>query len=172
MIKTLRMFLEPVTAKHAVHMFPGLRDERAYRFLDEDPPENVAALQAKYEMLTAQISPNGKEIWLNWMLKRRGAEFYVGYVQATVYPKRRFALVAYHIFPAFWGQKFAQEAVKGMLAVIAPEYDLAEVRAHIDTRNKPSIKVVEALGFELCGTVSAVGPGSDEYLYILRLGGA
>ncbi len=169
MIKTLRMFLEPVTAKHARPMFAGLRDERAYRFLDEGPPESVAELQARYELLEGQISPNGKEIWLNWMCKRRGAEHYVGYVQATVFEKRRMALVAYHIFPAFWGQQLAREAVKGMLTAITPQYGLKEARAHIDTRNKPSIKVVESLGFELNGTVAAVGPGSDEYLYILKL---
>jgi ribosomal-protein-alanine N-acetyltransferase len=169
-IKTLRMFLEPVTAKHAAPMFAGLQDQRAYRYLEEGPPESIAELQSRYELLTAQISPNGKEIWLNWMLKRRGAEHYVGYVQATVFPKQRIALVAYHIFPAFWGQHLAREAVKGMLAAIGPEYDLVEARAHIDTRNKASIKVVESLGFELCGTVTPVGPGSDEYLYILKLG--
>jgi RimJ/RimL family protein N-acetyltransferase len=164
------MFLEPVTPKHAARMFGGLRDERAYRYLEEAPPESVAELQARYELLAGQISPNGKEIWLNWMCKRRGAEYYVGYVQATVFPKRQMALVAYHIFPAFWGQQLAREAVKGMLTAITPQYELKEARAHIDTRNKPSIKVVESLGFELNGTVASVGRGSDEYLYILKLG--
>ncbi len=171
MIKTLRLFLEPVKASHAAAMFAGLRDERAYKYLSEDPPVNVRALTARYALLAGQVSPTG-EVWLNWMLRRRGAEYYVGYVQATVYRKRQLAMVAYHIFPAFWGQHLAREAVKGVVDKIGPEYDLKEIRAQIDPRNLASVKVVESLGFTVRGTVPAgrarTGPAEDD-LYVLSL---
>jgi RimJ/RimL family protein N-acetyltransferase len=167
------MFLEPVTPKHAARMFGGLRDERAYRYLEEAPPESVAELQARYELLAGQISPNGKEIWLNWMCKRRGEEFYVGYVQATVFKSDRTAQIAYHFFPAFWGQGLAREAVKAMIGAIGPLYQLREIRAYVDKRNHRSIRLVEALGFLLAKTVlSEETPGGvevEECLYVLPL---
>jgi ribosomal-protein-alanine N-acetyltransferase len=171
LIKTLRLFLEPVRATHAAAMFAGLRDERAYKYLSEDPPQNVQALSSRYALLAGQVSPTG-EVWLNWMLRRRGAEYYVGYVQATIYRKRHMAMIAYHIFPAFWGQHLAREAVKGMIGAIGAEYGLKEVRAQIDPRNEASLKVVESLGFVVRGTVPAgrsrTGPPEDD-LYVLTL---
>lgn len=172
-IKTLRMFLEPVTPAHAPKMFAGLADERGYRFLPEEPPESVDKLRAKYEILTAETSPDGKEIWLNWMLKRRGGEHYVGYVQATIIKAEKAALIAYHIFPQYWGQQLGREAVKGMLNAIATEYRIREARAYVDTRNLASIRLVEALGFQLAATVVAPddyrGESHEEHLFVLKM---
>jgi RimJ/RimL family protein N-acetyltransferase len=172
-IKTIRLFLEPVKAAHAAKMFQGLQDERAYRFLQDGPPESIEQLRAKYALLSGQISPNGQEIWLNWMCKRRGEEFYVGYVQATVFKSDRTAQIAYHFFPAFWGQGLAREAVKAMIGAIGPLYQLREIRAYVDKRNHRSIRLVEALGFLLAKTVlSEETPGGvevEECLYVLPL---
>jgi RimJ/RimL family protein N-acetyltransferase len=172
-LKTIRLFLEPVKASHAPKMFLGLQDERAYRFLPDGPPESVEQLRAKYGLLAGQISPNGQEIWLNWMCRRRGEEFYVGYVQATVFKADRTAQIAYHFFPAFWGMGLAREAVKGVLGAIGPLYRLREIRAYIDKRNQRSIRLVEALGFVLAKTILADDspPGIDieECLYVLPL---
>jgi RimJ/RimL family protein N-acetyltransferase len=174
-IKTIRLFLEPVKAAHAPKMFAGLRDERAYRFLADAPPESVEKLAARYALLAGQVSPNGAEIWLNWMCRRRGEEFYVGYVQATILKAERAALIAYHLFPPFWGQGLAREAVKAMLGSIGPAYGLREARAYIDTRHKRSIRLVEALGFRLADTIVTADSlrenSSEEYLYILKLEG-
>jgi len=174
-IKTIRLFLEPLKESHAPKMFAGLRDERAYRFLPEEPPETLQTLSARYALLAGGISPNGKEVWLNWALKRRGQEFYVGYVQATILKAERAALIAYHLFPPFWGQGLAREAVKAMLGSIGPAYGLREARAYIDTRHKRSIRLVEALGFRLADTIVTADSlrenSSEEYLYVLKLEG-
>jgi RimJ/RimL family protein N-acetyltransferase len=173
-MKTIRLFLEPLTAAHAPKLFDGLRDERAYRFLADDPPETVEKLAARYALLSGEISPNGQEIWLNWALKRRGQDFYVGYVQATILRAEAAVLIAYHVFPAHWGHGYGREAVQAILANVAPKYRLGEARAYIDTTNTRSIRLVEALGFELAGTVAQGealrGHAAEDYLYVLKLG--
>jgi len=173
MIKTVRMFLEPVTEAHAPKMLAGLRDERAYRFIGEEPPESLEQLAARYALLAGKISPNGKEVWLNWMLRRRGQDFYLGYVQATVILAEQAAMVAYHLFPAYWGNGFAREAEKSIIATIGPAYRLREVRAYIDARNARSIRLVEALNFKRDEHHVAEDTLPDhvgaEYLYVLPL---
>jgi len=172
-IKTIRLFLEPLKESHAPKMFAGLRDERAYRFLSEEPPETLQTLSARYALLAGGISPNGKEVWLNWALKRRGQEFYVGYVQATILRTERAATIAFHLFPDHWGHGYAREAVKAMLAAIGPQYQLREVRAEIDHRNARSINTIEALGFQGFGPNALRGglapDAPADILYILKL---
>jgi RimJ/RimL family protein N-acetyltransferase len=60
-----------------------------------------------------------------------------------------------------------------MLNAIAAEYRIREARAYIDTRNLASIKMVQALGFQLAATVVAPddfrGISHEEHLYLLKI---
>jgi RimJ/RimL family protein N-acetyltransferase len=173
MIRTARLALEPVRPHHAAAMFEGLLDIRAYRYMPDDPPESLAALQTRYEKLQSGTSPDGAEAWLNWML--RAGTVYVGYVQATVITAERAALIAYHIFPAYWRRGFGREATAAMLDHLAKTLRVVEARACIDTRNTASIGLVESLGFTLRDTIENAdmfrGEQSDEYFYTKQLGG-
>jgi RimJ/RimL family protein N-acetyltransferase len=172
MITSARLVLEPVTPAHAAAMFSGLQDKRAYRYMPEEPPETVDALQARYANLATGLSPDGTELWLNWMV-RHGPD-YVGYVQATVINAAQAVLVAYHIFPEMWRRGYGREAVAAMLAAVTARHGLVEARAYIDTRNTASIALVESLGFTLRDTIANAdvfrGERSDEYFYTKRLG--
>jgi RimJ/RimL family protein N-acetyltransferase len=169
MIATRRLLLEPVRSNHAAAMFDGLSDARAYAFIPEAPPESLEALQAHYARLESGIAPDGRALCLNWMIFRRQQADYAGYVQATILPDEAVAVIAYHLFPDFWGQGLAREAVAGMLAHCRAKYRPREIRAYIDTRNLRSLRLVEALDFtrtallpetDFCG-----GEVSDTYLY-------
>jgi RimJ/RimL family protein N-acetyltransferase len=173
MIKTRRLVMEPVTPDHAEAMFEGLRDPRGYMFMPDDPPETIAALRSRFQVLARGAPPDGSEIWLNWMLRRRRRRHYVGFVQATVTPAARTSLVAYHIFPAFWRQGFGREALAAMLEEIALRHDVREAEAYIDTRNIASIRLVEAEQFVLRERIDDAdvirGERSDEFVYTKRL---
>jgi len=172
MIKTSRLELEPVTAAHGPKMFAGLQDERGYLYFDENPPETLEKLTTRYQKLQTGLSPDGQENWLNWMLRVTETDAYIGYVQATITPAKALMVIAYHIFPAFWGQGFGKEAVRGMIDHCTTNFALTEIQAYTDTRNIASQKLLESLGFTWSKTIREAGffkgCNSDEYLYILR----
>jgi RimJ/RimL family protein N-acetyltransferase len=174
MIATARLQLEPAQARHAEAMFAGLSDKLAYEFIPDAPPGCVAVLAARYARLATGKSPNGRELWLNWMIKSLQYSEFVGYVQATIRPEEAAMLIAYHVFPAHWGQGVGREAVAGMLAHCQAVHHVREARAYIDTRNLPSRRLVEALGFERVALIEQAdffhGEVSDEFLYRRSLG--
>jgi len=170
MIETDRLILEPVHFAHAELMFGGLSDEALYQYLPELPPPSIEALQERYRALETTISPDGNEVWLNWVLVRRGTRKVIGYTQVTV-RKDEPSLIAYLIFKPQWRTGFASEAVKATIEHVFKNYDTAAIDAYIDTRNEASKSVVLKLGFSLAGMIEQAdffkGVSSDEFHYSL-----
>jgi RimJ/RimL family protein N-acetyltransferase len=176
MIYSPRLTLEPVRPSHAAKMFAGLSDPRGYHFMPEGPPESLELLTARYRRLESGKSPDGSELWLNWMIRlsREDTDF-MGYVQATVLCDEAAVIIAYHIFPDLWGAGYGREAVAAMLAHCHREFGLREARAYIDTRNLRSLRLVEALKFSRAGLIKDADyfheATSDEYFYTLEFTG-
>ncbi len=74
--------LEPQTATHAAEMFEVLGDPALCEY-ENEPPASLAWLRARYERLESRHSPDGREEWLNWVVRLPGSGL-GGYVQATV----------------------------------------------------------------------------------------
>ena len=144
---TRRLLLDPIKADHASLLFQGLRDERIYRFIPQKPPVSVKALRRRFVTWSRRVSPDGRSIWLNWALQRRiGKNEYVGFCQATI-PPGKSALIAYVIFPQFWGLGLATEAVNAMIRFLFNNFEIHDIKAHVEERNIPSRKVLEKLLF-------------------------
>lgn len=169
---TPRLALEPLSTAHAQKLFSSLGDERLYAYIPQDPPTSVAALTERYTRLSRRLSPDGREIWLNWALRSRTDSFYVGVVEVTARADDS-ALLAYMIFTPFQGQGYAREACVRVLDHLANDYGTRLVIADIDTRNRPSIALAEALGFARTAITQDADyfkrASSDEYRYELRL---
>lgn len=131
-------------------MFPGLSDPLLYSFIAEEPPLGPAALARRYEKLEARVSPDGNALWLNWAVRVK-SNGYAGYVQATV-PRGGPAEIAYVIFTAHQRLGYAREAAAAMLVHLNTAAGVQEAAAFVDTRNKASIRVIEALGFHRVAT--------------------
>lgn len=168
-IHTRRLTLHPLKAAHAERMFEGLSDVASYAFTPDDPFSDVAALAARYKLLESRRSPDGAEAWLNWVIESDETRQLLGYVQFTVLPSERRALVAYFVFAPHRRQGVAFEAVWITLARVIADYALLRVDAQIDTRNSASIALVESLGFCRQHLIPHAdefkGAISDEYRY-------
>lgn len=158
-LHTNRLVLTPLTAAHAEQMFEGLSDAASYAFMPDMPFDDVAALAVRYARLERRCSPDGREAWLNWVIGFPESSELCGYVQFTVQPYARRALVAYFVFAAYRQQGIAREAVAAALAEVIAQYPVARVDAEIDTRNTASIALVEGLGFERLRLV----PNADRF---------
>ena len=166
-LKTARLRIEPLKATHAPLVHPCLQDSAIYTYIPEDPP-SLEELQRKYTFLEDGRSPDGEELWLNWVAFLKGSMTPVGTFQATL-PKNIPGSFAYIIFPAFWRQGYARETATCVISYLFQTFDNPSLLAEIDTRNLGSIRLVESLGLERISTHRDAdffkGATSDEYKY-------
>jgi [ribosomal protein S5]-alanine N-acetyltransferase len=167
-LETPRLLLEPILPAHASKLYERMQDERLYRFIPQDPPDTLQALEDRYGFLSGRRSPDGREAWLNWAVRERGSGEYAGTLETTVYDKGT-AIIAYMVFVPYQRRGIAAEACGRLLEHLFEDYRVGMVAAEIDTRNAASIALVENLGLERVGFQKDAdhfkGSTSDEYRY-------
>ena len=82
-LSTTRLDLQPLQVDHAAEAARAFADERLHTFTGGTPADE-AALRERFAVQATGRSPDGRETWLNWMLRRRDTGELVGTVQATV----------------------------------------------------------------------------------------
>lgn len=146
LVRTPRLTLEPLRAQHADAMFQVLCDPAIYEY-ENAPPPSLEGLREHYARLESRISPDGQEIWLNWVLRLPSSAL-IGYVQATLRPQG-LAAIAYELHSDFWGQGLAFEAVQAMIGEVAQRYGVRRLFALLKRRNLRSRRLLDRLGFAL-----------------------
>lgn len=139
------LVLEPLVSGHAEAMFEVLSDPALYRYLDHPPPPTVEHLQAVYASVEKRLSPDGSQVWLNWVVRRHG-QAPLGYVQATVMPNHT-AWVGYVFSVQHWGRGHATQAVRAMLEHLAVDCGIRRFLASVEAENLQSIRLLERLEF-------------------------
>lgn len=164
-INTHALTLEPQVAGHAEEMFRVLSDPAIYEY-ENQPPPSVEWLRERFTMLESRLSANGKEQWLNWVIRLPTSEL-IGYVQATVQPGGK-ALIAYELSSRYWGRGLARNAVEAMISELVEHYQVRTVSAVLKEENYRSLRLLERLGFSRASTEtgSGAGAGPDELLMI------
>jgi len=135
-----RVVLVPLRAADADEL-AGLLDDPAIR-----GPLGVGdldGLRRRFARWETRRSPDGRERWLNWVLRRDGRA--VGWAQATVRDDR--ASVAYALLPAERGKGAASDAVRTLTDWLRRTQHVREVTASIAPANAPSVRVARAAGF-------------------------
>ena len=162
-----RIRIEPVRSAHAELVLSPLQNPAIYTYLPDDPP-TAEDLQKRYDYWENGRSPDGKELWLNWVGFLRGSMTPIGTFQATL-PTGKAGSFAYVVFPSFWRQGYAREMASCLISHLFQTYDQPSLYAEIDTRNTGSIRLVESLGLTRIATTEGAdffkGASSDEYTY-------
>lgn len=165
-LQTPALTLEPLLVSHAAELFADLQDPTLYKFIPQDPPTSQASLEERYARLEQRFSPDRKELWLNWVLRKSGDA--AGLVQATCNEHSQ-VFIAYEIFQRHRRQGLARLAVSLMLNHLAQKRLATTALAYVDTRNQASIATLETLQFTrirlLEGADYFKGQVSDEYEY-------
>jgi RimJ/RimL family protein N-acetyltransferase len=81
--RTPRLDFEPLTAEHAAELAPVLDDATLHEFTG-GAPLDPAALAARYARLQERHSPDGRQLWGNWLIRVRGTGTAAGTVQVTL----------------------------------------------------------------------------------------
>lgn len=150
-IVTARLALEPMKREHAEAMFPVLADARLYEFTGDAPPPSVASLEATYAFRESRRSPDGRELWLNWVIRERERGEPIGTVQATVLPGH--AYVAWIVGIPWQGAGYASEAAIALVQWLR-NLGVAEVRACVNPAHTASRNVARNAGMQLTGDVA------------------
>jgi RimJ/RimL family protein N-acetyltransferase len=149
------LVLEPLTVAHAPEMFEVLRDPLTHLYIDHPPPPSVDHLRAVYKQLETRKSPDGRQLWLNWVVRVPGQPS-MGYVQATVVSQGR-AWVAYLLASKHWGQGHAYAAMQAMLGYLGPSCGVGLYMATVEAGNQRSIRLLQRLGFHAASAQEAEG---------------
>lgn len=160
------LVLEPLTAAHAEAMFALLSDPALYRYIDEAPPADVEKLRARYLRLESRASADGSQAWLNWVV-REPDQPPLGYVQATVLGDGS-AWVAYLLGRVHQGRGHATRATAAMLAHLEAAYGTTRLLANVEAENRPSIRLLQRLGFRAATDAQAARhePTPSERIFV------
>ncbi|HEY7014765.1 MAG TPA: GNAT family N-acetyltransferase [Streptosporangiaceae bacterium] len=115
---TERLDLEPVEPRHAAELAPVLNDLALHEFTG-GAPLSQAALGERYARLASRRSPDGSELWGNWVIRVRATGTAAGTVQATIPaggPGTGSAEVAWVVARRFQGHGYAKEAARSLVA--------------------------------------------------------
>jgi RimJ/RimL family protein N-acetyltransferase len=145
-IETVRLTLEPLRVEHAGEMADVLADPRLYEYVGGTPP-SAAQLATRYALQVAGHSPDGRQGWLNWVVRERATGAAVGTVQATlnIVDARAEAEIAWVIGTAYQRRGYAKEAAGAMVRWLRSE-GTATVIAHIHPGHEASMGVARHLG--------------------------
>jgi RimJ/RimL family protein N-acetyltransferase len=168
-LATPELALEPLTAADAGEMFELLGDPALHAFTDSAPPGSRDELHQRYERLESRRSPDGREHWLNWVVRGRDGRA-MGFVQATVFEGTS-AWVAYLIARSYAGNGHATAATRAMLEHLHAEYSVTRFLARIERANERSLRLVQRLGFRVASAaeVTPWGLSATEQVWVLEL---
>jgi len=144
--RTERLDLEPLTADHAAELAPVLDDTALHEFIG-GAPLPAAALARRYARLAARRSPEGHQLWGNWVMRVRDTGKSVGTVQVTMPadgPAAGPAEVAWVVGVQTQGHGYAKEAACGLVALLREAG--WTVVAHIHPAHLASQRVAHAAG--------------------------
>ena len=162
-LNTDRLVLEPITEAHAALVLEMIADERLYRYEPHWLPRSLDELRERFAQYSKGLSRSGQP-QLNWAVRRREDQVYVGHVQATFFDLE--PLIGYMTFVPFWKLGYAREATAAMLDCLKVHYRVRAAVASVDVENAASVALLEVLEFERVGSApSQYLDGHIEYRY-------
>ena len=149
-----------------------LNDTTLYTYIPDEPP-TLDKLEENYAFWEQRISPDKTEYWLNWVIFTKDEQKSIGTLQAGVHIESKVATIAYKVGTSFQRKGYATEAVTAMIEHLKLHYKVSQIKAWIDTRNQPSIKLAERIGMSQIEIIEKAdhfkGSDSDEYVYQLNI---
>lgn len=131
---------------HATELAP-LPDDTSLHEFTGGAPLSAAALADRYRRLAARRSPDGDQLWGNWVIRIRATGTAAGIVQATLPAGGYVAVpaeVAWVVVRAAQGQGYAKEAARSLVAML--QESGWTVAAHIHPGHLASQRVARAAG--------------------------
>ena len=144
---TSRLQLEPLRVEHAPEAVSVFDDVRLHTWTGGTQC-TLEELEAKYQRQSVGQSPDGRQGWLNWMLRRLADGQLIGTVQATLYHPQTGGIeaeLAWVIGGDHQGNGCGREGALAMSGWLR-EHGVDGLTAHIHPQHEASIGIARALG--------------------------
>lgn len=168
-ITARRVTLTPLRTADVEELFPLLDDDRLHGFTGGSP-DTLEQLMARLEGWGTERSPDGREAWLNWIVRTTGDDRAIGTTQATVIggPGDRSAVVGWTTGVSEQGRGYASEAAGAMVGWLQAR-GVGRIDAHIHPDHAASGGVARNAGLSQTDEVadgevvwrSVVPPSAD-----------
>jgi enoyl-CoA hydratase/carnithine racemase/L-amino acid N-acyltransferase YncA len=144
--------LEPLRVEHAGELAPVLDDPALHEFIG-GRPASAEELRERFARQTTGRSPDGRQRWLNWVVRLRDGGAAAGTAQATVRGEASGASadLAWVIATGHQGQGLAREAA-GLVARWLREQGVERLGARIHPQHAASRAVARSIGLAPTGT--------------------
>ncbi len=170
-LSTERLSLESITEGHAQELFELFADPELHTFVPFEPP-TLEEQRKKCARWEKRKSPDGGELWLNWMARDLATKAPVGHFQAGV-KKGGIASIGYVVAREFQNRGLATEALSAVFSYLKNDLNVQQVKAWSDTRNLASHKLAKKMGMiqvELIKNADFFkGSSSDEFVFAKEL---
>jgi RimJ/RimL family protein N-acetyltransferase len=143
-------------------------DPQVGQYQGWQPMDDDAARRFIETMATAPLFVRGE--WIQVAIAERETDRLVGDIGLHLDADGAEAEIGFSMDPTAQGRGLATEAVRMALAMVFADTDVVRVVATTDTRNTPSIRLLERLGMQRVQTVAATfrGEPCTEHRYSIE----
>ena len=145
-VETSRLLLLPRMGAHADAAFGPLQNEAIYKWISLDKPPDLEAMRAHWSRNESRLSTDGTEAWPVWAVTTRTDGALIGLVDATVDDALVCTNLGYYLFPDFWSQGYATEAVRAIADHLVQQ-GIHRLVATVTVGNHSSAQVLQKAGF-------------------------
>jgi len=75
----------------------------------------------------------------------------------------RLPQIGYILHPDLWGQGLAREALSAVIPALFARHPIARITADVDPRNRRSLRLLDRLGFTVCGRAERTWLVGDQW---------
>jgi RimJ/RimL family protein N-acetyltransferase len=143
-LRTARLRLRRATPADLEAFHEILSDPVAMRFWSSPPHRDLARTEEWLDSMMADGPPLSDE----FVIEHAGR--LIGKAGCWRVPE-----IGYILHPSHWGQGFAAEACRAVIAHVFAGYDLDAITADVDPRNLASLRLLARLGFVETGRATA-----------------
>ncbi len=143
-LDTDRTRLRPLVADDLEAMFAIFSDPRSMRHWSEPPHVGLERTRA---LLGSIVEPVDGDNSLTWGIERKRDETLIGTVTLMLAHDQPRAELGYILGSEHWGQGYAGESQRTVIAYAFEELALTRLEADVDPANAASVRSLERLGF-------------------------
>jgi RimJ/RimL family protein N-acetyltransferase len=154
-IETPRLRVVPLNVDPARDLFPLFNDEELYRYTTRVAPSEDQ-LESWIERWRERRSPDGYEVWLNWVIRVMPMGEPVGHIQAAIYDDHC-AEISFMVGTDYQNRGFAREAVRATAKVMRAHLGIERLRGRVHPENVAAKLVALELDMAPLGQVDGGG---------------
>lgn len=144
-IETERLLLQSLATEHTDFIFRHFSNPAVNQYLLDEPP--VTDYAQAQEIVRFYLEPAGKT-YNRWTIVHKSKHKPIGTCGYHKWDKRYFrAEIGYDLDPDFWGQGYMAEALSAVISNGFEKMSLNRIDALVYVENKPSILLLQRLGF-------------------------